>query len=241
MLAPCFALVAHTRLSAKAWVSEGDEVGRTGDHEAEAIPEMISTASVTSISATARHPGDSDADQLPSCYIRPAAKLAVKPTNWWLQSSLDGAPTRRPVATENSCEIGRGNRITRRCAPRPSGAAGPKPPTFNLAFSQVVEPACLMSQVRPEWQYRCRIAMEQFLKLVGATGFEPATLWSQTRCATRLRHAPSQPASASRVGAMIVSRFAGRRTRAGTRWRSIADFLPLMACIRPLAARTAVA
>ncbi len=28
------------------------------------------------------------------------------------------------------------------------------------------------------------------LKMVGATGFEPATPWSQTRCATKLRHAP---------------------------------------------------
>ncbi len=27
-------------------------------------------------------------------------------------------------------------------------------------------------------------------KLVGETGFEPATLWSQTRCATRLRYSP---------------------------------------------------
>ena len=26
--------------------------------------------------------------------------------------------------------------------------------------------------------------------LVGATGFEPATPWSQTRCATKLRHDP---------------------------------------------------
>jgi hypothetical protein len=26
--------------------------------------------------------------------------------------------------------------------------------------------------------------------LVGAAGFEPATTWSQTRCATRLRYAP---------------------------------------------------
>src|SRR5437763_5208444 len=29
--------------------------------------------------------------------------------------------------------------------------------------------------------------------VVGAAGFEPATLWSQTRCATRLRYAPPQP------------------------------------------------
>ena len=28
------------------------------------------------------------------------------------------------------------------------------------------------------------------LKMVGAVGFEPTTPWSQTRCATKLRHAP---------------------------------------------------
>jgi hypothetical protein len=165
MLAPCFALVAHTRLSAKAWVSEGDEVGRMGDHVAEAIPEMISTAKRDEHQcncATVRDPGDSDEDQLPSCYIRPAAKLAVKPTNWWVQSSLDGAPTRRPVATENFCVKLVGATGLLGAAPRPSGVAGPKPPAFNLAFGQVVEPACLMSQVRPGWQYRCRIATEQF-------------------------------------------------------------------------------
>jgi hypothetical protein len=27
--------------------------------------------------------------------------------------------------------------------------------------------------------------------MVGAAGFEPATLWSQTRCATRLRYTPN--------------------------------------------------
>jgi hypothetical protein len=30
-----------------------------------------------------------------------------------------------------------------------------------------------------------------FEKMVGAAGFELATLWSQTRCATRLRYAPT--------------------------------------------------
>ncbi len=29
-----------------------------------------------------------------------------------------------------------------------------------------------------------------FLKLVGEEGFEPPTLWSQTRCATKLRYSP---------------------------------------------------
>ena len=44
-------------------------------------------------------------------------------------------------------------------------------------------------------------------KFVGATGFEPATLGSQSRCATRLRHAPwrvscqKRGAGASQVGA----------------------------------------
>ncbi len=31
--------------------------------------------------------------------------------------------------------------------------------------------------------------------MVGAKGFEPSTLWSQTRCATRLRYAPTGPYS----------------------------------------------
>ena len=29
-----------------------------------------------------------------------------------------------------------------------------------------------------------------FIMMVGVAGFEPATLWSQTRCATRLRYTP---------------------------------------------------
>jgi hypothetical protein len=28
------------------------------------------------------------------------------------------------------------------------------------------------------------------VEMVGMTGFEPATLWSQTRCATKLRYIP---------------------------------------------------
>ena len=38
--------------------------------------------------------------------------------------------------------------------------------------------------------------VKSLAKLVGAEGFEPPTLWSQTRCATRLRYAPtSRPLS----------------------------------------------
>jgi hypothetical protein len=41
-------------------------------------------------------------------------------------------------------------------------------------------------------------------KLVGETGFEPATLWSQTRCATRLRYSPNKDRE---------NRFAGARSQ----------------------------
>src|ERR1700730_6970265 len=33
--------------------------------------------------------------------------------------------------------------------------------------------------------------LDEYLSLVGAEGFEPPTRWSQTRCATRLRYAPT--------------------------------------------------
>ena len=33
----------------------------------------------------------------------------------------------------------------------------------------------------------CSIQLSYWRKLVGDEGFEPLTLWSQTRCATRLR------------------------------------------------------
>ena len=35
-------------------------------------------------------------------------------------------------------------------------------------------------------------AFPAVLSLVGMTGFEPAALWSQTRCATKLRYTPIQ-------------------------------------------------
>jgi hypothetical protein len=66
----------------------------------------------------------------------------------------------------------------------------------------------LMSQVRPNGDIEAELPWDNFLKMVGATGFEPATLWSQTRCATRLRHAPNLPTATGRVGAVIVPWFA---------------------------------
>ena len=37
-----------------------------------------------------------------------------------------------------------------------------------------------------------RSTVRTVFKLVGETGFEPATLWSQTRCATKLRYSPTE-------------------------------------------------
>jgi hypothetical protein len=39
-------------------------------------------------------------------------------------------------------------------------------------------------------ELRAEIVSENMM--VGAKGFEPSTLWSQTRCATRLRYAPTK-------------------------------------------------
>ena len=33
---------------------------------------------------------------------------------------------------------------------------------------------------------------DEALKVVGEEGFEPPTLWSQTRCATKLRYSPTK-------------------------------------------------
>ncbi len=35
-----------------------------------------------------------------------------------------------------------------------------------------------------------KYVLQCFTIVVGAAGFEPTTLWSQTRCATKLRYAP---------------------------------------------------
>ena len=42
----------------------------------------------------------------------------------------------------------------------------------------------------PSLQGKCSTTELQGQKLVGVQGFEPWTLWSQTRCATRLRYTP---------------------------------------------------
>ena len=86
--------------------------------------------------------------------------------------------------------------------------------------------------------YRSRLPRNIFLKLVGATGFEPATLWSQTRCATRLRHAPSPHRGRAR-GALMLPRFAGPGRSAVQRGAFCGDAIERG--FKPRAARTAPA
>jgi hypothetical protein len=43
---------------------------------------------------------------------------------------------------------------------------------------------------KPENHTICRLLIRDESHFVGAAGFEPTTLWSQTRCATGLRYAP---------------------------------------------------
>ncbi len=43
--------------------------------------------------------------------------------------------------------------------------------------------------------------------MVGAKGFEPPTLWSQTRCATRLRYAPNYIRLSSKLSLNLHSLF----------------------------------
>jgi hypothetical protein len=56
--------------------------------------------------------------------------------------------------------------------------------TWNLLISKRMRPKRLSSNK---------------LIMVGAEGFEPPTLCSQSRCATRLRYAPTTPSIVSRI------------------------------------------
>ena len=48
------------------------------------------------------------------------------------------------------------------------------------------------------------------MAVVGATGFEPATPWSRTKCATRLRYAPKDQRAEYRRGSRSLSSRIGR-------------------------------
>src|SRR4029079_9869871 len=52
-------------------------------------------------------------------------------------------------------------------------------------------------------------------KMVGATGFEPATSWSQTKCSTRLSYAPTRGVNYLLIARLkqVVSRVKAARDR----------------------------
>src|SRR6266403_4353358 len=77
----------------------------------------------------------SDVGQLPYCYIEPSAKLAVKPTNWWLRPDLNGAPG-RIIRAARSPLRGRPLGVQRRCGA--VLAATPLAATSNPAHRLVV-------------------------------------------------------------------------------------------------------
>src|SRR6266403_2119453 len=77
----------------------------------------------------------SDVGQLPYCYIEPSAKLAVKPTNWWLRPNLE-----RSARTDCS--------RLRRSSSASLRTAAAEAATSNPARRGVVEPSCCPSGIR---------------------------------------------------------------------------------------------
>ena len=67
-------------------------------------------------------------------------------------------------------------------------------------------PECLASKLEAVGKTKTRPNWAGFDKLVGKTGFEPATLWSQTRCATGLRYFPSRDPSWTRTNDLLLRR-----------------------------------
>ena len=53
------------------------------------------------------------------------------------------------------------------------------------------EMSCKCRANRRKEKVKCLIFKHLTFKVVGVTGFEPATPWSQTRCATGLRYTPN--------------------------------------------------
>src|SRR3954464_2890253 len=64
--------------------------------------------------------------------------------------------------------------------------------SISIAFQTRTEARGVFGKIGP------LIPTTTFLKeMVGATGFEPATSWSQTKCSTRLSYAPTRPRAAN--------------------------------------------
>ncbi len=76
-----------------------------------------------------------------------------------------------------------------RCATRLRYAPTKGEYYLDTVFRRVIQ--CLENRLLTCNPY-LEVAKPDKLEMVGAAGFEPTTLWSQTRCATRLRYAPTK-------------------------------------------------
>jgi hypothetical protein len=56
-------------------------------------------------------------------------------------------------------------------------------------LAQILERVKGIEPSQPAWKAGA-LPLSYTRKMVGVAGFEPATLWSQTRCATKLRYTP---------------------------------------------------
>jgi hypothetical protein len=63
-------------------------------------------------------------------------------------------------------------------------------------------------------------------RLVGPTGFEPATLCSQSRCATKLRYGPTQASPARPSGGVTSDQQCNEASRWGQRREPLAYGCP---------------
>ena len=69
--------------------------------------------------------------------------------------------------------------------------------------------------------------------MVGAAGFEPAALWSQTRCATKLRYAPKTYYKSMKLNINVNGGGGGIRTHVGFHPNGFQD-RPVMTASVPL-------
>jgi hypothetical protein len=93
---------------------------------------------------------------------------------------------------------------------------------YPLSYGRYVLPLLATPSLFPKAR-PLRPILNDTETMVGAEGFEPPTLCSQSRCATRLRHAPTdvgRPDQPPRSGTGMLGGARGSVKRAGDRRRA---------------------